>query len=66
MRPAASAWEKEYSEKLSGMGFAKGVAAPTVFYCASKGVRCVVHGDDFTFTGQKKDLLNIAKSMRDL
>ena len=53
MRPAASTWEKDYSEKLSALGFKKGVAAPTVFYCESKNVRCVVHGDDFTFTGKK-------------
>jgi hypothetical protein len=33
MRPAASAWEKDYSDKLAALGFKKGVAAPTVFFC---------------------------------
>ena len=46
MRPAASAWEKHYSKTLVDMGFAKGVTAATV-----RDIRCVVHGDDFTFLG---------------
>jgi hypothetical protein len=65
MRPAASAWEREYSDMLAEIGFAKGLAAPTVFFCKEKDIRCVVHGDDFTFTGLKKDLLDVAKSMKD-
>jgi len=52
MRQAASAWERDYSEKLVAMGHTKGIAAPTVFFWEEKGVRCVVHGDDFTFTGK--------------
>ena len=31
MRQAASAWERDYSDKLTEIGFAKGIAAPTVF-----------------------------------
>jgi hypothetical protein len=64
MRPAASAWEREYSDMLAEIGFTKGLAAPTVFFCKEKGIRCVVHGDDFTFTGLKEDLLDVAKSMK--
>ena len=59
MRQAASAWERDYSEQLVAMGFEKGIAAPTVFFWKSKGVRCVVHGDDFTFAGKRGDLLAI-------
>ena len=65
MRQAASAWEKDYSDKLSAIGFAKGVAAPTVFYWEERGVRCVVHGDDFTFSGKRSDLLYIKSKMED-
>ena len=36
MRQAASAWERDYSEKLVAMGFEKGIAAPTVFFWKSK------------------------------
>ena len=64
MRQAASAWERDYSDKLVAMGFEKGIAAATVFCWKSKGVRCVVHGDDFTFTGKREDLLSIKSKMR--
>ena len=47
------------------MGFTKGRAAPTVFYNEGKAVRCVVHGDDFTFTGEKGTLLQIAEEMKE-
>ncbi len=49
MRPAASAWEADYSDKLGALGMAKGLANSTAFYHPGKEVRCVVHGDDFTF-----------------
>ena len=65
MRQAASAWEKDYSEKLSEIGFAKGIVAPTVFYWEERGVRCVVHGDDFTFSGKRVDLLYIRGKMEE-
>ena len=43
MRPAASAWEEEYSSKLVEVGFRRGKAATTVFVNEQAGVRCVVH-----------------------
>ena len=64
MRPAAGAWEDEYSEKLEAMGFKKGKAVPTAFYNEEKRVRCVVHGDDFTFVGERGPLEEVAKGMR--
>jgi len=65
MRQAASAWERDYSDKLTEIGFAKGIAAPTVFYWEERGVRCVVHGDDFTFSGKQADLLWIKSKMEE-
>jgi hypothetical protein len=65
MRPAASAWEKDYTEKLEGIGFARGKSAPTVFYNAVTLTRCVVHGDDFTFLGYDDDLKDVVKAMQD-
>jgi len=59
MRPAANAWEKEYVEKLSSIGFERGKYSPVVFFNKQTGVRCVVHGDDFTFTGGKKALMEV-------
>jgi len=59
MRPAANAWEKEYVEKLASIGFERGKYSPVVFFNAQTGVRCVVHGDDFTFAGGKEELMSV-------
>ena len=59
MRQAASAWERDYSDKQAAIGFAKGIAAPTVFYWEERGVRCVARGGDFTFSGKQSELLCI-------
>ena len=66
MRNAASAWEKHYSDTLEDLGFAKSKVAPTVFYNAELRVRCVVHGDDFTFSGRLKVLKQIAERLREV
>ena len=64
MRPAAQAWERDYSERLENIRFVKGRSAPIVFYNQATSVRGVVHGDDFTFLGKKKDLDELAKTMK--
>ena len=56
MRQAASAWERDYSDKFG---------SSTVFYCKFLGVRCVVHGDDFTFTGKRRDLFEIKRKLEE-
>ena len=66
MRNAASAWEKHYSDTLEDLGFVKSKVAPTVFYHAELGVRCVVHGDDFTFSGRLEVLRQIAERLREV
>ena len=67
MRQAASAWERDYTTKLEALGFKKGLAASTVFYCESMGVRRVVHGDDFTFTftGKRRDLFELKRKLEE-
>ena len=55
-RPAAAAWENHYAGKLEGAGFARGLATPVSFYHEGRDVSLVVHGDDFTFTGEDADL----------
>ena len=64
MRPAASAWEADYSEKLSKFGMTKGKSAPTVFYDEGRDLRCVVHGDDFSFLGWERDLHEAADFLK--
>jgi hypothetical protein len=62
--PAATAWEHDYSEKFESIGMVRGKSAKTVFYNSETGLRCVVHGDDFTFLGFEEDLQNVATQMQ--
>ena len=64
MRPAASAWEKDYTDKLESVGLYRGASAPTVFYNAELEVRCVVHGDDFAVLGAENDLNAVTEQMK--
>ena len=50
-RPAADGWQEEYSTAMVRMGFAQGMASPNVFHHESRGIKCSVHGDDFTSSG---------------
>ena len=65
MRPAAAGWEKEYVTKLATVGFVRGKYSPVVFYNKETGVRLAVHGDDFTFTGNKGELLKVKSKMEE-
>ena len=56
MRKAAAGWEEDYATRMEGEGFRRGKGAPTVFFNAKTGVRLVVHGDDFTYSGTRKEL----------
>ena len=58
MRPAASAWEAEYSAKLVSIGFKKGAASPTLFH-RSDGTAIAVWGDDFVILGYHRALLEL-------
>jgi len=64
MRPAAQAWENDYVEHFKEVGLARGKAAPTVFYDPVSQLRCVVHGDDFTFLGYEDELMKIKEHMQ--
>jgi hypothetical protein len=55
-RDAAQNWEKAYSEFMMERGFDIGVASPCVFWHRERGIRAVVHGDDFTMLGWEEDL----------
>ena len=64
-RPAAQAWENEYAKKLEEAGFARGKASPVVFWNPERDLSCVVHGDDFTFSGFHEDLIWIKGLMQE-
>ena len=55
-RDAPARWEALYTQTLKDMGFECGRASGCCFWHRSRNIRCVVHGDDFTFTGYDEDL----------
>ena len=55
-RPAGQAWEDHYALVLTQAGFRRGVSSPVMFYHPTRELWCVVHGDDFVFTGFQEDL----------
>ena len=64
MRPAASAWERDYAENLTKKaGFRRSRAAPVTFVHPVSDVRLVVWGDDFTFLGRDLDLKDLQEVM---
>ena len=55
-RSAAQAWESHYAANFVGKGFERGRGASVVFWHPDRDLACVVHGDDFTFSGFEEDL----------
>ena len=55
-RDAASNWEDKYASHLIACGFTQGKSSPCIFFHKERGIRCVVHGDDFTFLGNDEGL----------
>jgi hypothetical protein len=56
MRVAAKNWEKAYSSTMRKCGFVQGKANATSFYHRERGLRVVVHGDDFIASGSEDNL----------
>ena len=55
-RDAAQNWEHEYIEFMANAGFVKSRATPCMFFHKGRGVRVVIHGDDFTVLGNEVEL----------
>ena len=55
-RDAASNWEDKYASHLIACGLTQGKSPPCIFFHKERGIRCVVHGDDFTFLGNDEGL----------
>eukprot|EP00969_Alexandrium_andersonii_P272783 12056517-Alexandrium_andersonii.AAC.1 len=55
-RAAPARWGARCTSMLESFGFVRGKASACCIYHAALDVRCVVHGDDFTFTGYDADL----------
>ena len=64
LRAAAATWENHYASKLEEVGFKRGAATPVAFHHLGRGLNVVVHGDDFTFTGEDASLDWVLRHMK--
>ena len=55
-RDAGAIWEDTYRGALEEMGFISGMASPCCFHHPTRKLQLVVHGDDFTTLGVKKEI----------
>ena len=55
-RDAAQNWKESYMELMVQQGVQKGKASPCCFLEPVRKRTCVVHGDDFTVLGDRKQL----------
>ena len=49
-RNAATNWQDEFIATLVSQGFVRGTASPCNYHHEGRGLRVIVHGDDFTST----------------
>ena len=56
LRSAAATWENHYADKLVAEGFVRGLSSPVAFHHPGRQLSLVVHGDDFTFVGEPREL----------
>ena len=61
-RDAGANWHLAYSSFLQRIGYDQGVANPCHFNNRQEGVKGLVHGDDFLFSGSPSALLKLKKA----
>lgn len=62
-RDAPARWEAFMANELEQMGFVRGRSSPCCFTHPARAVKCVVHGDDFTFAGLDPELKWVEEEM---
>ena len=55
-RDAAALWEAFVAAQLQNLGIVRGRSNVCTFAHPQRGLRCIVHGDDFVFTGVGHEL----------
>ena len=55
-RDAGILWEETYRERLTDLGFKRGIASPCVFWHRERNLRVVVHADEFTILGCRAEI----------
>ena len=55
-RDAAKSWQETLSLHLESVGFKRGRGHPSVFHHPERGLKALVHGDDYVASGASKDI----------
>ena len=55
-RDAAKGWQETLSAHLVSIGFERGKGHPSVFQHPTRGIKTLVHGDDYVSSGDDQDL----------
>ena len=63
-RDAAQNWQEEFSQQLVSKGFTRGAASPIVFHHESRGIRTLVHGDDYVSVGMPGQLQRLEEQLK--
>ena len=63
-RRAADGWQSEYSSTLVELGFTQGSSSACVFRHSERGIVVSVHGDDFTCSGSRRNLMWMEAEMK--
>ena len=62
-RDAPKRWEAYVAEVMTALGFSRGRASPCCYLRPARGLRCVVHGDDFVLAGLLEELIWAKQAM---
>ena len=63
-RDAAQNWEYCYQEAFKELGFKPGHTSVCHLHHQKRGLKAVVHGDDFTITGSEEELENLGEKLK--
>ena len=63
-RPAATNWQKCYTELLLSNGFQRAISNTCLFYHPTRGIHTLVHGDDFVSTADGDELLWLDNTLK--
>ena len=58
-------WQEEVSKCMVRWGFNVGRYNPCMYHHPSRGLRCLVHGDDFVCVGDAADLRWLEKCLKE-
>ncbi len=61
-RDAPKRWEACVAEVMASLGFQRGRASPRCYFHPARGLRFVVHGDDFVMAGPLKEIDGVTSS----